>query len=52
MGNYVTFDSEDLESWDKSMMVCFDELSNFVEQTFFVRLLVFDIIGNFGIIRP
>ena len=48
MGNYVTFDGEDLESWDKSWMVCFDELSNFVEQTFFVRLLVFEIIGIIG----
>ena len=48
MGNYVTFDREDLESWDKSWVVCFNELSNFVEQTFFVRLLVFEIIVIIG----
>ena len=48
MDNYVTFDREDLQSWNKSWMVCFDELINFAEQTFFVRLLVFEIIGIIG----
>ena len=48
MGNYVTFDMDDLESWDKFWMVYFDELSNFVEQTFFVGLLFFDIIEIIG----
>ena len=38
LGNYLTFDREDLESWDDSWMVCFDE------QTSFVGLLVFEII--------
>ena len=48
MGNCVTFDREDLESWDQSLVVCFNELSKFVEQTFFVRLLVFEILGVIG----
>ena len=39
-----TFDRNVVESSDKAQNVYFDELSNFVEQTFFVGLLVFEII--------
>ena len=44
MGNYVTLNRNAVESWDKAYNVDFHELSNFVENKFFVRLLVFMII--------
>ena len=44
----VTFDIKVVESWDKDDKVYFDELSNFVGETFFVRPLVFEIIGVIG----
>ena len=43
-----TFDRNVVECSDKAQNVYFDELSNFVEQTFFVGLLVFDIIEIIG----
>ena len=43
-----TFDRNVVESSDKAQNVYFDELSNFVEQTFFVGLLVFEIIEIIG----
>ena len=47
-GKIPTFDRNVVESSDKAQNVYFDELSNFVEQTFFVGLLVFEIIEIIG----
>ena len=44
----VTFDIKVVESWDKVYKMYFDELSNFVGETFFVRPLVFEIIEVIG----
>ena len=41
---FPTFATKVVGSWDKADNMYFDELSNFVEQTFFVSRLVFEII--------
>ena len=45
---FLTFDTKVVEIWDKVWNVCFDELSNFVGNKFFVRPLVLEIIELIG----
>ena len=44
----TTFDPKVVEGWNKDDRLYFDDLSNCVEETFFVRPLVFEIIEIIG----